>query len=124
MRPYANHAWFALCPRANVYIENRLPDLALIREFTDQIVLGTDSLASNHSLSILEEMKAIQFNCPEISTEELLRWSSRNAAELLGKGNELGKIEAGMRPGLVQIGNVEKVSKKLTKSSFAKQICA
>jgi cytosine/adenosine deaminase-related metal-dependent hydrolase len=123
MRPYANRSWFAICPRANLYIENRLPDLDLIREFTDKIVLGTDSLASNHSLSILEEMKAIQFHYPEISTEELVRWSSKNAAGLIGKAAELGKIEVGMRPGLIQIGNVDKVSKKLTKSSFAKQIC-
>jgi N-acetylglucosamine-6-phosphate deacetylase len=68
-------------------------------------------------------MKAIQFHYPAISTEELVRWSSKNAAGLIGKAAELGKIEVGMRPGLIQIGNVDKVSKKLTKSSFAKQIC-
>lgn len=124
MRSYANRLWFALCPNANLFIEGQMPDLELIRKFTDKIVLGTDSLASNHNLSILEEMKTIQYRYPEISSEELVCWSSRNAAELIGKADVFGKIEAGMRPGLVQIGNVNKVSKKLTKSSFAKQICS
>jgi cytosine/adenosine deaminase-related metal-dependent hydrolase len=118
-----NHVYFALCPRANLYIENRLPDLHLLIANKAKIVVGTDSLASNYSLSILEELKALQFAFPEISSEQLLIWSSKNAAELLGKADELGSIETGKRPGLVQIYPVDKVSKKLIKNSFAKQIC-
>jgi cytosine/adenosine deaminase-related metal-dependent hydrolase len=121
--PFSNRVYFALCPRANLYIENRLPDVHLLIANQAKIVVGTDSLASNYNLSMLEELKAIQHAFPEISSEQLFTWSSKNAAELLGKADELGKIEVGMRPGLVQIGNVDKVSKKLTKSSFAKQIC-
>jgi cytosine/adenosine deaminase-related metal-dependent hydrolase len=85
--------------------------------------VGTDSLASNYNLSMLEELKAIQHAFPEISSEQLFTWSSKNAAELLGKADEMGSIEAGKRPGLVQIYPVDKVSKKLIKNSFAKQIC-
>ena len=123
LKTMPNRVYFALCPRANLYIENRLPDLHLLTANQAKIVVGTDSLASNYSLSILEELKALQFAFPEISIEQLLIWSSKNAAELLGKADELGSIEAGKRPGLVQIANVDKVSKKLIKSSFAKQIC-
>jgi cytosine/adenosine deaminase-related metal-dependent hydrolase len=123
LNPFSNRVYFALCPRANLFIENRLPDVHLLIANKAKIVVGTDSLASNYSLSILEELKALQLAFPEISSEQLLIWSSKNAAELLGKADELGSIEAGKRPGLVQIYPVDKVSKKLIKNSFAKQIC-
>lgn len=121
--PFSNRVYFALCPRANLYIENRLPDVHLLIANQAKIVVGTDSLASNYNLSMLEELKAIQHAFPEISSEQLFTWSSKNAAELLGKADEMGSIEAGKRPGLVQIYPVDKVSKKLIKNSFAKQIC-
>jgi cytosine/adenosine deaminase-related metal-dependent hydrolase len=57
---YFRHAYWCLCPNANLYIENRLPDISLFRAASCHITLGTDSLASNHQLSILEEIKTIQ----------------------------------------------------------------
>ncbi len=122
LKPLKDRAYFALCPRANLYIENRLPDVHLLIEHEAKLVVGTDSLASNYNLSMLEELKAIQHAFPEISSEQLFTWSSKNAAELIGKTDEMGSIEAGKRPGLVQIGNVDNVSKKLIKNSFANQI--
>jgi cytosine/adenosine deaminase-related metal-dependent hydrolase len=68
--PFSNRVYFALCPRANLYIENRLPDLHLLTANQAKIVVGTDSLASNYSLSILEELKALQFAFPEISKND------------------------------------------------------
>ena len=55
-----DNTWFVLCPGSNLYIQNRLPDIDLFRRNRLQVCLGTDSLASNHQLSILEEMKIIQ----------------------------------------------------------------
>jgi cytosine/adenosine deaminase-related metal-dependent hydrolase len=49
--------YYCLCPNANLYISNILPDVDLLMNEQVNIVLGTDSLASNHQLSILEEMK-------------------------------------------------------------------
>jgi len=50
--------FWCFCPNANLYIEDRLPDFELFRGET--CVIGTDSLASNHKLSVLDEMKTIQ----------------------------------------------------------------
>ncbi|GBL36302.1 adenosine deaminase [Filimonas sp.] len=42
--------YWCLCPNANLYIENKLPDIPMMMENGCQLVLGTDSLASNHQL--------------------------------------------------------------------------
>jgi cytosine/adenosine deaminase-related metal-dependent hydrolase len=48
--------YFCLCPNANLYIGGRLPDVDLLVRSGCRIVIGTDSLASNHRLSVLEEL--------------------------------------------------------------------
>ena len=52
--------YFCLCPNANLYIENILPPVHLFRKNNLKILLGTDSLASNTSLSVLDEIKTLR----------------------------------------------------------------
>jgi cytosine/adenosine deaminase-related metal-dependent hydrolase len=82
--------------------------------------LGTDSLASNGGLSILEEMKCIQENFPQISTNELLTWACKNGAEFLSFP-KLGSFSAGFNPGILLIKNTQGTS--LTKESCIKVLC-
>jgi cytosine/adenosine deaminase-related metal-dependent hydrolase len=98
---------FCLCPNANLYIENALPPVNLFLENNCHIILGTDSLASNHQLSILEEIKTIVKNYPEIKTETLLRWATINGAKALQMDKDLGSFEKGKKPGIILIENVE-----------------
>ncbi|MFN7013770.1 MAG: amidohydrolase family protein, partial [Bacteroidia bacterium] len=103
--------YWCLCPNANLYIENRLPDVNLFRRKNLKITLGTDSLASNHQLSIWEEIKTIQKHFPEIELNELLTWACKNGAEAL-QLHQFGTIEKGKRPGLNLInlkGEIEKI---------------
>ena len=62
--------------------------------------MGTDSLASNHQLNILEEIKTIVKSFPEIKTETLLKWATINGAKALQMENELGNFEKGKSPEL------------------------
>jgi cytosine/adenosine deaminase-related metal-dependent hydrolase len=96
-------AFFCLCINANQYIENSIPPVELLRKNNCTIVLGTDSLASNWSLSIIDEMKTIRKHFPAIAMEELLRWATINGAEALGMQDNLGSFEKGKRPGVVNI---------------------
>jgi cytosine/adenosine deaminase-related metal-dependent hydrolase len=101
----ANHwsdkVYWATCPNANLYIENRLPSYKL---FLDQkMTIGTDSLTSNWQLSIWEEIKTIKKYCSYIPIEILLQWGTKNGAEALGFDNELGTIEVGKKPGFVHL---------------------
>ncbi len=96
--------YWCLCPLANLYIEDRLPDINLLRRMGCTITLGTDSLASNHQLSIWAEITAIRERYPEIPLAELLRWATFNGAQALGIGDRYGSFEIGMQPGVVVIG--------------------
>lgn len=99
-------AFFCLCPNANMYISNLLPDVKMLMQHTESIVLGTDSLASNDQLSILEEMKTLQTNFKELNLSTLLKWSTSNGARGLQMDNKLGDFEKGKKPGVVLINNI------------------
>ena len=91
--------YWCMCPNANLYITGELPDLELYD--STRVVLGTDSLASNHQLSILSEMRILRLHFPDIRIEQLLGWATINGAKALQLDNILGSFERGKRPGLV-----------------------
>lgn len=93
--------YYVLCPGANLYIENRLPDITQLEEAGVCIALGTDSLASNDTLSILQEIQLIKKAYPEITSATLLRWATLNGAEALGFDQQLGSFDVGKLPGVV-----------------------
>ena len=111
---------FCICANANQYIENSMPPIQLLIENNCNIVLGTDSLASNHSLNLLDEMKTIQENFPDISLEKMLQWATINGAKALKMENVLGSFEKEKTPGVILIENIEEV--KLKKDSSVKRI--
>ena len=67
------------------------------------IILGTDSLASNHQLSILSEMKTLKDHFTELSLSTMLSWATINGAKALQVDDQFGSFEKGKRPGVVLI---------------------
>jgi len=100
--PIPNY-FFCLCPNANLYIGNGLPNIDLLMNSGIPIVMGTDSLASNHQLSILEEIKTLQHHFPKLDLLQLLQWATINGAKALQLEEMLGSFEKGKMPGVVQI---------------------
>jgi aminodeoxyfutalosine deaminase len=94
---------WCLCPNANWYISRRLPDPELFIKYDLPIVLGTDSLASNHQLSILEEIKTIRKHFPKIDTGNLLKWATSNGAKALQVDALLGSFGKNKKPGVLVI---------------------
>ncbi len=111
---------FCLCPNANIYIENTFPPVLMLVGNEVNIVVGTDSLASNHQLDILEELKTISKKLPGIKTELMLTWATLNGAKALQMEDTLGSFEMGKQPGIVLIENLE--GNKFTDSSKARRI--
>jgi cytosine/adenosine deaminase-related metal-dependent hydrolase len=95
--------YFCLCINANQYIEDALPPVALLRNYHCNIVLGTDSLASNWALDIMSEIRTIRKYFPDIPLEELLKWATSNGAKALTMEKELGSFEKGKQPGGILI---------------------
>ena len=98
-----DNAFWCLCPNANQYIEQTMPPIELLRSEKANIVIGTDSYASNWSLNILDELKTIQHHHPQISLGEMLGWATLNGAKALQMDKHLGSFEKGKKPGVVLI---------------------
>jgi cytosine/adenosine deaminase-related metal-dependent hydrolase len=95
--------FWCLCPNANLYIEGRLPDVSMIAGHTDDICIGTDSLASNAVLSILAELKVLDKAFPELGWERLLRWATSGGARALAMDEIVGSFSVGMKPGVLHL---------------------
>ncbi len=99
--------FWGLCPKANLYIENRLPQIDLFYNENLKCTIGTDSLASNNKLSILDELKTIHNKFPLIPLPKLIEWACKNGADAL-QLEELGIFEKGKKPGIVHLKNLTK----------------
>ncbi|RZM27440.1 MAG: amidohydrolase [Pedobacter sp.] len=111
--------YWCLCPNANLYIENKLPDVQMLLEQDAMITLGTDSLASNTELNIVKEMQTLQQQ-KNVSFETSLRWATANGAEFLGIADQYGSLEIGKKPGIVLLGDFE--NEELTDSTTIKRL--
>jgi cytosine/adenosine deaminase-related metal-dependent hydrolase len=99
--------YWATCPNANLYIENRLPNYRLFLDAQAKVTIGTDSLTSNWQLSVLEEMKTIQRYQSYVPLATLLEWATINGAEALQYEEELGSFTPGKRPGVNLLTGLE-----------------
>lgn len=97
---YNKNLFWCFCVNANLYIENKIPDVNLFIANNCSITLGTDSYASNWSLSIFDEIKTLHKYYPEIDWNDILKWATLNGAKFLGIDNTFGSIEKGKTPGL------------------------
>jgi cytosine/adenosine deaminase-related metal-dependent hydrolase len=90
------------CPRSNLHIEARLPPLLAARAAGILPALGTDSLASNASLDVLAEARALADRFPTVPARDLVRMATWEGARALGR-NDLGRVARGARQGLFAV---------------------
>jgi aminodeoxyfutalosine deaminase len=90
------------CPRSNLFIETRLPPLLAARAAGLLPALGTDSLASNASLDVLAEARALADRFPTVPARDLVRMATWEGARALGR-DDVGRVARGARPGLFAI---------------------
>ena len=112
-----DNIYWVLCPKSNFYIGGIYPGSFLMKRYSDRICIGTDSLASNDRLSILDELIALQNVYPEIPLHELLSWATINGAKALGIDKWCGNFEEGKKPGIILIKNVDILNLRLKKES-------
>ena len=103
---WSPHVYWATCPNANLYIENRLPNYSAFIDTQARVTIGTDSLTSNWQLSILEEMKTIARYQSYVPFSTMLRWATLNGAQALGFEDTMGSLEVGKTPGILLISGV------------------
>ncbi len=103
-----------LCPKSNLYITDTLPDFYLLfQNQTHQIALGTDSLASNDSLSMMEEIRTLLDHEARLDLEQCLNLATSSGAEALHIDHTYGSFVRGKKPGVNQILNETEVKRIL-----------
>ena len=118
---FTNVTW-VLCPRSNQYISQSQPPIELLRKKGCRIALGTDSLASNSSLLMCDEVKFVLENHSELSLEEVVQWATtagRTALKSLSATLSVEQIFAG---GAALIENVDWGNCTLTAESTSRRL--
>lgn len=67
------------------------------------VCVGTDSLACNPDLSVLEELRFLRRICPHFSSDELLAMGTIRGAQALGMDGSIGSIAPGKCADLVVV---------------------
>jgi cytosine/adenosine deaminase-related metal-dependent hydrolase len=114
---FKDNVTWALCPESNRYISNDRPPVELLRKMGCRIGIGTDSLASARSLSLVDNLRLID----DVPLDEALTWATKGGAEALGM-DHLGEIAVGKRPGLVIIRDADLHNLRLTPESRAERV--
>uniref|UniRef100_A0A831XK32 Metal-dependent hydrolase n=1 Tax=Geobacter metallireducens TaxID=28232 RepID=A0A831XK32_GEOME len=87
-----------LCPRSNDKLAVGRAPAALLKKLGIPLALGTDSLASNDSLSLWDEMRCLMAHFPGVFTpSEVLAMATLGAARPLAMADQVGSLETGKR---------------------------
>lgn len=118
MSHFTAPVYWIVCLGSNDYISGLTPDIELLRRNHLNICIGTDSLASNNSLSMLAELKRLR----EYPLDEVLTWATANGADALGFGDSLGRLDVGRECGLAVIDALDYEKQTLTELSTCRRI--
>lgn len=94
------HAPLCLCPRSNLQVGGRLPDVPALLSAGVRLALGTDSLASSPDYDVLAEIPPLARAFPRVPLERWLRMATSDGADAL-LHTEHGRIAIGTAPGLL-----------------------
>ena len=98
--------YWCTCPKSNLFIEGKTPNYSIFD--VDKLCVGTDSLASNDTLCILEELKILKENT-NYDLNTLLKIYVKMEEALNFK--HLGTFEKGKNPGVNLINDLDFVKK-------------
>lgn len=91
------------CPGTHHYFNRRPFPMERLRSAGLSISLGTDSLASNRSLSLFEEMRSVWEEFPQFSAFEILEMVTQNPAKALQMQGRLGELKEGAMADMIAI---------------------
>src|SRR5207249_2843443 len=83
------------CPRSHEFFRHVDHPVRSLLDLGVNVALGTDSLASNDTLSVLDEMRFLYKNRKDLKVDEILRMATLNGAAALGFGGTVGRLRRG-----------------------------
>jgi len=85
------------CPRSHAFFGHPQHPVREMLDAGINIALGTDSLASNTTVSMLDEMRFLYKERKDLKSEEILKAATINGAKALKYGNSVGLLKSGCR---------------------------
>lgn len=95
------------CPHSHSFFGHAPFALERLRALGFNLCLGTDSLASNSSLSLFAEMRELLRKQERLSPRGALQMVTTNAAAAIGQGDMLGRIRAGFHADLIAVPHTD-----------------
>lgn len=93
-----------LCPRSNYLLKNGEFPLRSALKYDLKMGIGTDSLASNYSLDMFEEIRMLKnIYGSSLINERLVRIATLGGAEVLGSEKETGSLLPGKKADLIVV---------------------
>lgn len=93
----------AFCPRTHRFFRHEPHRFREMLAAGINVCVGTDSLASNPSLSVLEELQFLRREHPDVSPQTLLEMGTIRGARALALGEIIGSIALGKQADLVAL---------------------
>jgi cytosine/adenosine deaminase-related metal-dependent hydrolase len=81
------------CPRSHEFFGHEKHPVRQLLDAGINVALGTDSLASNSSLSMIDEMRFLIKKRKDLAPEEIFQMATRNGAAALGYASVLGCLK-------------------------------
>ncbi len=91
-RSSASVVW---CPRSHLFFGHTAHRWRDMLAGGGNVCVGTDSLASNQTLSILDELRFIRRQFPDVPAETILEMGTINGAKALGLAASIGSLRPG-----------------------------
>src|SRR4030095_1768624 len=91
------------CPSSHRYFDHARFAWDRLQQIGVNLCVGTDSLASSDSLSLLGELRLLRKYEPQLSAEELLQCVTRRPARALRREAALGVLKAGALADLIAV---------------------
>jgi len=97
-------------PECNMKIASGIAPIPELLKLSAKIGFGTDGVASNNNLNMLEEMhtaallhKINSKDATVMTAKQVVRIATQGGADVLGMGNEIGSLEVGKKADLILI---------------------
>ncbi len=97
------------CPLSHDYFNHPPFQLDTLLDHGVNIAIGSDSLASNHTLDFFEELRRMARNYPKLSMEKLIHMATLSGAQALRLKEGLGEIRVGCPYALIGVQHPDPV---------------
>jgi cytosine/adenosine deaminase-related metal-dependent hydrolase len=99
----SRRAGVVFCPRSHAFFRHKDHPFEKLLTLGVPVALGTDSLASNESLSILDEMRFVAEHYPKTSPAEVVRMATEHGAKVLHLEDRSGRLCEGLQADITGI---------------------